>query len=153
MTPIEARKFCREFEAVIGGRAKVWMSISGKQHEAALDVLIYTQWPGREADIRFTADDFDEACARVRSEWDKHKADITADKIKRLAIEIIKITDAKGVCMEADLRCLYYFSDADVSELGAAAVEAANRMAGRGPFSIVKTPGGNGAPAVDEETP
>lgn len=152
MTPIEARKFCREFEAFIGPRSKVWMSVSDKAHGSALDVSIYTQWPGRDAEVNFHADDFDEACSRVRSEWDKHKADLIADKIKRLAIEIIKITDAKGVCMEADLRCLYHFSDADVSEHGAAAVDVANRMAGRGPFSIVKTPGGNGAPSEDDES-
>lgn len=148
MTPTEARNFCRQFERTIGPRAKVWMSLTDRLDEKnALDISIYRNWPGSDAEVKFKCDDFEEACLLVEKNWQARKLELDEAHIKRLAIEIIKITDAKGTCTEADLRCLYYFSDKDVTEFGPAACDVANRMAGRGPFAITKTPGGNGAPS------
>ena len=108
--------------------------------------VAYDNWPRGDAKVVFYADTFEDVLFALRTEWQNQKIKIQFEKKERLAIEIIKITDAKGSCSDADLRLLYSFSSQDIDSLSDAACEAANRMAGRGPFSIIKTSGSNGSP-------
>ena len=145
MTPHEARKFCKEFTPTVGPRAKIWISLNGTLSDKPLGVSIYEYWPDSDHKISFNVDDFEEACALLPTKWAENMEKNDAGKVEKLALEIIRITDNKGRCSDFDLRCLIGFSHDDVERLSLRACEAANRMAGRGPFSIVKTDS-NGAP-------
>ena len=149
MTPKEAKEFCAAFATEIGPRGRVWISISDPRQKEALSYSVYDNWPGGDAKVAGAANTFEEAVDMIKSKWVENITAIEDANVKALALEIISTTDRKGSCSEADLRMSYRFNTDDIARLGARACEAANRMAGRGPFSIQKT-SSNGAPAESE---
>jgi hypothetical protein len=149
MTPREAQKFCIEFAKKIGPRGRVWISLA-VDGGLPLTFLLYTNWPMGDVAVKGEAETFESAAVQIEKLWAENVARVDQERIDTLALEIISTTDRKGSCTEADLRMNYRFNSEDIERLGAKACEAANRMAGRGPFSIVKAPG-NGAPSDNEE--
>lgn len=155
MTPQEALMFCKVFGKEIGPNARVWISVAvdiseKNKDKLALMASAYDNWPRDDARVTYFADTFEDVCSGIKAEWEKAKDRIAFDKKEKLALEIIKITDAKGKCTDADLRLLWSFSAKDIDDLSESACEAANRMAGRGPFSVIKTSGSNGSPKLVE---
>jgi hypothetical protein len=150
MTPLEAKNFCVEFAKSIGPRGKVWISISEAYEKKPLTFCVYDNWPRDDGKINGLADTFEDATDQIKKLWQSNRDENEAANVKALALEIISTTDRKGSCSEADLRLIYRFNTDDIARLGEKACEVANRMAGRGPFTIQKTPS-NGAPAMDQE--
>lgn len=148
MTPKEVQDFCVAFGKSIGPRGKAWIAISDDGNKP-LTFSVYDNWPRNDNVITGHADTFEEATSQMRNLWDKNQDKLEAERVNSLALEIISTTDRKGSCSEADLRMSWRFNSNDIERLGAKACEAANRMAGRGPFSIMKT-SSNGAPADSE---
>jgi hypothetical protein len=149
MTPTEAKDFCIDFAKSIGPRGQVWISISGLHQSKPLSFSVYDNWPRDDGKINGLADTFEDAADQINKMWQASRAAIEEANVKVLALEIISTTDRKGSCSEADLRLSYRFNTDDIARLGGKACEVANRMAGRGPFTIQKIPT-NGAPAMDE---
>lgn len=149
MSPTEAKTFCIDFSKSIGPRGKVWISISESHEEKPLTFCVYDNWPRDDGKIHGLADTFEDAVEQITKLWQANRDKIEDENVKALALEIISTTDRKGSCSEADLRLLYRFNTDDIARLGEKACEVANRMAGRGPFTIQKIPS-NGAPAMDE---
>lgn len=81
------------------------------------------------------------ALAEVEAEWEAKRAEVDTQLTKAIALAIIRLTHEFGSCTDAQLRA--DFDVRDVERLGAAAVELANTMADRGPFSIEAVGGAN----------
>lgn len=142
MTPREFSKACDGLIRMIGPRAEIWTSIL-RGSKGSLQSSVYTNWPHGDPAFRIEADSFADLFPQIEAKWVAYKETHRAKTIRRLALEIIRITAELGECTDAALRGVYGFSDADVTELGSQACEDANVIAGNGPFKIVANGGAN----------
>ena len=142
MTPAQINAYRRAFEKFIGPHATVFISFNDEWRKEALHI-VYPD--GMTHNLAFTvyADTFEELLARARSTWDEFKDEHEGRTIRRMALEIIKITAAQGECSDAALRI--EFSAEDVAKYGKQACADANDIAGRGPFEIVSVAKSNAA--------
>lgn len=147
MTPTEFKAAALAFANDIGPRAKIWASINyGDKH--ALEASVYTTWPTGDPEFKVYSDSFADLFSFIQSKWIEHQAAYRAKTIRKMALEIIRITAEQGQCTDAALRGIWQFSDEDVTTYGALACEDANKIANNGPFSIVVNGGAN-APGLE----
>lgn len=148
MTPQEARAELRAIEKQMGSRARISVFLSSGETKAALWASIQPNGygSGREAEFRAEADDFAALVTDIRAAWAKHQADYETEQVRKLSLAIIRVTYDQGECTDAAVRA-DGFTDQDLERYGAAAIERANAMAERGPFSIKRLARSNGAPA------
>lgn len=146
MTPTEIKnEVCRLAEE-IGDKAHVHVSIGG-MHGLALYAAIYPDGLGRGSQLSVCADDWQELFDKLRAGWAERCADYRRETIRRMALEIIRITADQGVCTDAALRAGEFSAD-EVSRYGEEACRDANEIAGKGPFSITTVAGANNAPVA-----
>lgn len=81
------------------------------------------------------------AIAAVEAEFDRRQETRVARTTEAMALAIIRLTYGHGECTDAMLRA--EFDARDVERLSGAAVERANVMADRGPFSVTVAGGAN----------
>lgn len=150
MTASEARDALTKFCAMIGPKAYVSVHMGSfdtyhtkKVHPKPLSASLYARgmYPEKMT-LGVECDTFDEVVAEIERRWIEHSRQHTVDLIKAMALEVIRITDDRGACTDADLRA-EKFSHNEVARYGEAACAKASEMASKGPFSIITTSGSN----------
>lgn len=150
MSPAEAcdafDAFCRE----VGPKAEVYVSlqtrdsyVTTKRRAEALSASFYARggYP-EKVTLRVHGNTFEGLLAELRARWAEHAEQHVIDIIKAMALDVIRITDERGACTDADLRA-GSFSHEDVARYGERACAKAGEMASKGPFSIITTSGSN----------
>lgn len=147
MTLDEIRKALTDFENEVGPRCEISLSVSSLKRRfgngQALYAGIYPEGVGRNLAVGVWGGDWAELFANIRAEWDKRKAEHRAKTVRKMALEIIRLTAEFGECTDAALRG--EFSPEDVEFYGAEAVKDADEIAGNGPFAITLMPQSNAA--------
>jgi len=140
MTPREIRDACNEMAKGIGERANIHVGFNTFDEPLYANIMA-----GGETRLRVKAEDWEELFRKLREEWKACDDEFRASMIKKMALEIIRITDEQGECTDAALRGGWTFTDADVERFGSDACAKADEMAGRGPFRITRIAGANAA--------
>lgn len=155
MTPVEAVSAFNAFARTISSRATAYVTLNTERgygrdpKDPALDVSVYENGFAGNRLFTITANTFEDALAATSAKWEELKDAARVATITRMALAIIKLTDAKGVCTDAMLRN-EGFACEDVRSYSAVAIDRANEMAGRGPFTVQFGEKSNGAPATVE---
>lgn len=147
MTPAQAREKFKAFEAALGPDAWVSVSLNWSLFEPDEEPLKVSVYPSGVKDFAFAvmAPSFDQLFERLSEKWEQHKVKHDAEMIRKIALEIIKITADRGECTPAALRQAS-FSKRDIERYGKAACADADEIAGKGPFTIVPEKAGANAP-------
>jgi hypothetical protein len=124
--------------------------------DAPIRVTLYPRGMGSHTDemlITAPAETFEEAFADMAAKWSAHQEVFHARTVKRMALAIIRHQDAHGECTEAHLRTdpimsheRIGFTQAEIDRYRVEACAEANKIAGKGPFTIKSTAKPNGAP-------
>lgn len=134
MTPTEIRDALELLRKRIGREASVFVRIDPSR--AQISGVIYPNGVCGKERLSIEADDFPEAITKLNEAWNEARDNLQAEKIKAMALAIIRLTAEQGACTDRALRC--EFDDADVIAYGDRAAELANSMAANGPFSITR---------------
>lgn len=146
MTPKEAQAAFAEFEREVGPDAEVYPSLETKASRPPYCCTVYPSGiTCNDLTYRVTGADWPELLAAARAKWDEHKVRHRAQAVRKMALEVIRITHELGACSEAALRGAK-FCAADIAAYGEEACATANSMASNGPFSITPSERAN-APA------
>ena len=148
MTPIEIRDALRMLRSRVGREAFIDLTISPNGGKPITGV-IYPDGIIKDCAVRIEADDWPEAITLMNERWNVARDSLQAEKIKAMALAIIRLIAEQGACTDRALRC--EFDDADVIAYGERAAELANSMAANGPFSITRDGAANEAPAPEHE--
>lgn len=143
MTPIEAVSLFNKLAKEIGHKADLFVTL-GREHEKALMLSCYPNGIGRDALFRVDADDFETLFSIAQEKWAELSQVQRQRSIRKMALEIIRITAEMGECSDAALRA-EHFSAEDLARYGADAVADANEIANNGPFTIVSGASANAA--------
>tara|TARA_R110002074_G_C12558458_1_gene667652 strand:+ start:39367 stop:39807 length:441 start_codon:yes stop_codon:yes gene_type:complete len=146
MTPQEAVAAFDTLERRIGSDAGVFVSLNCGRYKSEGAVSVSVRPYGWQSQENFSvfADDFADLLAKTTAKWDEIKAEHRARRIRKMALEIIRITAEHGVCTDAALRA-GKFSDAEVTDLGPDACTDATEIASNGPLSITPLAKANAA--------
>ena len=135
MTPTEIRETAKTFANEIGPDATILISIHIRATKL-LFAMICPDGVGRDSALCVSADEWPELFTTLRAKWAERADEYRRKTIRKLALEIIRITAEQGECTDAALRGVS-FSATDVARYGAEAVADANAIASNGPFAIV----------------
>lgn len=148
MTPFELSAEFARIAKNVGPKAYVSIVISSDGNPSATihnNGLCSTADPVR---VRLTKDtQFETIPAMLEAAWEKHGGEYRRKTIEAMALAIIEITAREGHCADYSLRMR--FSAAEVDRYGDEAEAEANVIAGKGPFSIRRSTGSNGAPRTE----
>jgi hypothetical protein len=150
MTPKEYKKAVSDLAASIGLRAVIYTSLDSDygdfKKDCIFEAAIYPRGIGsaERCALRVAAADLDELFEKLTAGWAECSARYRAETVRKMALRIINLTAENGECTDAALRG-DVFSAGDVKMFGAEACEEANRIAAKGPFSIVSIKGANAA--------
>ena len=150
MTPHALATAFAAVQRSIGPNAYVGIVISGDSGDR-LDATIHAGGILDRNVVRVRIEpgaSFEDIVPALEVAWLEHGAAHRADMIDRMALAIIETTADRGDCPDYVLRMK--FSDRDVALYGAEAEIEANVIAGKGPFSISRSTGSNGAPRLDK---
>lgn len=89
--------------------------------------------------VKFTQ--WSEIIPGLREAWEEHRELHASNKIKSMALAVIRLTAEQGECSDSALRC--EFSQQEIDRYGDRAAELATEMGGNGPFEIVRYGVGN----------
>lgn len=141
MTPKEIHDAVKALAKEIGPNAHVSLDVN-TDHEAAVVGFCRPSWKGDY--IIVYADDWTGAMDQLRAKWAEISADVHRQAIRKMALEIIRITADIGSCHDAALRDAGFSND-EIERYGGDACDDANRIASNGPFSITEVVGANAA--------
>lgn len=148
MTPVEAKAAFSDFAKTVGAQAHIYVSLNATgypRNSFALNVMLYPSGMGHSSGyVSANADTFEELLDAIKAVWAEASERHHAERVRKMALEIIRVTAERGTCTEADLRA-GDFTNAEVEQFGAEAVEDANAIAANGPFSIQRLAGANAA--------
>lgn len=138
LTHAEAAEAFRLFGEEIGPRAdfSIYLNHEISPHRGRLGAAIYPDGVGKDSVCRVGADTYADLLVKLKAEWAKHGDKRSAETVRKMALAIISITADEGSCSEFSL--CKAFSAAEVKTYGDRACEEATRIAGNGPFSIVR---------------
>lgn len=145
MTEIEIRDALREIAEDAGPKAWVDACINpAYAGNGFVHATLYPNGISGAGDHRISVDaaTFAEAVDKLGRAWEARKMLADKQTIRKMALTIIEISTDQGRCSDAALRGAG-FSQHQVNAMGALACEEATRLAAGGPFSIVRTVGGN----------
>jgi hypothetical protein len=129
--------------AEAGRKAEVFTSVndSGKCFRARL----YANGICGSTDMDFSVegDTLAELLCKLQEKWAQYSATHRARTTRKMALAIIRLTAELGECTDAALRNCGEFDHTQVTDLGEAACNDANEIAGKGPFTIVAIGGAN----------
>lgn len=152
MTAKEARAAFDELGRSISPSAEIYISFNNAGADTpALNCSVYPSGMIKEGlSFRVTGDDWDELLAAAHAKWAEHRGRHRAQMIRKMALDIIRITAMLGECTDAALRPIY--RPFEIDAFGALACADADQIAGKGPFAIKTTVGANsdGAPEDGE---
>jgi hypothetical protein len=148
MTPVEAATAYREFLKSVGPDANIYVSLNVGIFEARKGTLHAMLYPAgichSSGYVSADADTFEDLLAAIGSVWAESADRNRAERVRKMALEIIRITAEQGACTDAALRADEFTAD-EVSRYSEAAIADANEIASNGPFSIVRLAGANAA--------
>lgn len=147
MTPVEARKAFQDFQKSVGQEAHVslFMNVDYFYREKAIGVFLYPLgMTHKRGHVRADGDTFEEALDAIKAVWADAGDRYRAERIRKMALAIIRITAEQGACTDAALRA-DEFTDDEVGRYSEDAVADANAIASNGPFSIQRIAGANAA--------
>jgi len=135
MTPQEIQARINAFTEKVGPLAYVSMVMSSGRAGKPLITTIYPNGvvDGRVAVHPPLSTTFEEAFANMEAEWAKHQASFNVDTIRKMALDIIDLTDALGECTIDSLAKRHPRSV--VERLAADACEVAGGIAGK-PYAV-----------------
>lgn len=140
------KAFLKFQEEEIGGTA--WVSVRLTHSDSVAEGnFSCSVWPdGAVGDLAFCVydDDLTALLVKARAAWEDYTAPYHRKMIRKMALAIIRITADIGHCTDAALRA--EFGPILLARYGADACLDANKIADKGPFSIVTLGGDNGAP-------
>lgn len=135
----EFRSGIKALAASIGIKARFYSSINDHAGPAFSTALYANDITGRsELDFRVDADSFRDLLAAAAAKWAEHSGKHEQRTIRKMALEIIRITADIGHCTDAALRNCGEFDPGQVRQYGERACVEANEIAGKGPFSILR---------------
>lgn len=143
MTVAEAAEAFEAFRLEVGSKAHSFVCLD-RARDAFSGAVACSLQPRGILDkwtIRVAAPTFRELLKAIRSAWEIAADSNAAKTTHEMALKIIELTTTLGECTDASLR--QHFEPRDVERYGEAACQAANDMAGRGPFEIVRMGGSN----------
>jgi hypothetical protein len=146
---MEARLIRHEaikLERELGPSTELFIMINTRNWSAdkgPISCGIYPRGVGQDRALTIYASSWEEMFTEVRSEWAKHSEKARRNIIRKMALEIIRLT-AEGNCTDSALRG-NKFSSEEVAEYGAEACEDANQIASNGPFVIAMIKNANAA--------
>jgi hypothetical protein len=147
MTPKQFRAEIVAFAKAVGPRADItaYVGIGRLDDGETIGASLYPRgYEIGKSPLCVRGDDFDTLLANLRAAWADYEARHTAEVIRKMALEIIRITADRGECSDAALRA-EKFSDEEVKKYGELACVEANKIAVNGPFEIAYRRGANAA--------
>jgi hypothetical protein len=145
MTPKEIVAERLRCMKVIGGRADIFIHI-GRSVEQPLSAMCYLNGIVHSDDRRFGVDavEWDELFEKLMDRWREYESKYLAETVRKMALEIIKITAERGECTEAALRACCDFTPDQVDSMLDRAIDDANKIAANGPFTVRRMSGNGG---------
>ena len=137
------KKTLTDFAKSIGPHAYVFLDVSSGGPEN-ISIRVYPAGLGRDSALRVQATDWDGALTAMREKWAERSDEYRRKTVRKMALEIIRITAELGECTDAALRA-GEFTPEEVAQLGAEAIADANAIASNGPFAIVAAAKANAA--------
>lgn len=144
MTPMQFKTAIRDLEREVGSKADVYAHIATKSGPVISGVIYPFGIGSNKGSVRSSADDFETLLANLRASWAEHKEEHAKQTIRKMALEIIRITADFGECRDAGLRTAGFLHE-EIARFGSAACVDANDIAGRGPFAILESGAVNAA--------
>ena len=144
MTPMEIKTALSQMAREIGPRADVTVMITSSNRDKPLYAVVYPDSVERDSALSVRAHDWPALLAELRSKWDERSAEYSRKTIRKMALEIIRITAELGECTDAALRA-GEFGPGEVAQFGEEAIADANTIASNGPFAIVSVANANAA--------
>lgn len=135
----EAVEAFKAFAAEMGPSATVIVALNSSQFgrdKLPLRVSLYPRGVGYDRLISVDGASYAELLDNAKAALAEHDDKHGAETIRKMALQIISITADAGSCSEFSL--CKTFSPAEVKTYGDRACEEATRIAGNGPFSIVR---------------
>lgn len=147
MTPQEIKAAVMALRKEVGPNSYVDGTISSdKYRDEIIMFVLYPDGIGGVSNTRLTtfADTWEEGLEKLRTQWVEYSERHRAERVRKMALEIIRITAEQGACTDAALRA-GDFTDEEVNRYSEDAIADANTIASNGPFSVVKLSGANAA--------
>jgi hypothetical protein len=148
MSPLEIQSHLKALAAHVGPKADVSVFMGLRWDHATLTILPSGDFIKDKARFSIEGTDWEELFRDAYAKWDEVSGVYDAKIVRDMALAIIRLTAELGKCSDGALRM--EFAAEDIAKFGDRAAASANEMAANGPFSIVKTGDGNGAPRVEE---
>lgn len=139
LTHAEAVEAFKAFAKEVSPQASVIVGLNANQYcrnVAPLHATLYPRGVGYDRAFSVDGDTYADLLANTRAAWADHGDKHGAETIRNMALQIISITADEGSCSEFSL--CKAFSAGEVKTYGDRACEEATRIAGNGPFSIVR---------------
>lgn len=140
MTPHQIRDALAALKKHIGG-PNTYLSLDFRKDPNPLHLTIYPNdilTKTRDEVFHSEAASWEALFTNANAAWETHKDRIHAAVIRRMALEIIRITADTGQCTDRDLR-LTDFTEAQVTTYAQRAADEADTIAATGPFAVIQT--------------
>ncbi|NIA72307.1 hypothetical protein HBA54_27325 [Pelagibius litoralis] len=144
MTPKEIQAALRKFRDEIGPDAYVSVDVEASSANHPISGCLYPDGVAKGGSLRIRADDWQEALDLLSERWEEASGRHREERIRKMALEIIRITAEQGTCTDATLRTAGFSSD-EIERYSEDACRDANEIASNGPFEIVPIAGANAA--------
>lgn len=146
MTRQEISAALRDIIKDLGRKASITMHIDSSEGDGAVYIGLYPFGIGTgEAYLSATGRDFADVLEKMRAAWAKYEVEHRKQITNKMALAIIRLTEACGECTDAALR--QEFDASQIAKFGNDACTLADQMAAKGPFSITCLQGANAAAA------
>lgn len=139
MTPLEIQAEAEKFRLEIGEHA--WLSVgigSRGMAEKPCTATLYADGITKDRTLGVDAVDWPDLFVVLRATWSSRQVEIRHKTIRKMAMEVIRLTAEFGECTDAALR--QTFRADEIKRYAADAIKDANDMAVNGPFDITFMP-------------
>ena len=137
------KKTLTDFAKNVGPRAYVSLTIAPGAGENVA-IYVYPDGITRDCAMCARANDWTGVLTAMREQWAARSDEHRRKTIRKMALEIIRITAELGECTDAALRAGEFTPD-EVVQFGEEAIADANTVASNGPFAIVSVANANAA--------
>lgn len=145
MTPLEILNEAKLFQREVGPKAELFPAINmSGWGECPLRASLYANGMMKELTFSVDANGWVELFARLRAKWSEFQDEHRARSIRKMSLEIIRLTADLGACTDGALRQAG-FEQGEIDAYGSEACADADAIAANGPFSIQARRGANAA--------
>lgn len=121
-------------KAMLPERADVYISVY-PMRRMPLTLSVYPEGIIKRRRVEVEGDTWEGLFAAIQERWAEAFGEHERQLIRKMALDIIRITAEMGACSDAALRA-GEFSHEEVARYGERACADANEIAGKGPFTI-----------------